>query len=162
MEQLTLSTPARDKLSRALDIPRDRCFVVLTEQEGLADFVRRMRREKKLSLADVHEQSGREIARSHVNRIENGETENLGLDKLRALARGLGVGEEEIFAVASGITRGESDAFDSEIRVAFQGFEELTDEDKRELLATVRMLGSEIQRRRPKPQPAKKPGGKKR
>ncbi len=68
----------------------------------LADYVSRIRQEKRLSLNDVVRQSGNQIANSHVSRIENGLTTNVTTDKLRALAKGLGVSEDEIFAVARG------------------------------------------------------------
>lgn len=66
--------------------------------------------------------------------------------------------EEEIFAVARGKSLSEPEAFDSEIFVLFKGFDELSDKDKAELLATVRMLSAEIQRRRPRDK--KGPSGK--
>lgn len=72
------------------------------ERETLADLVRRTRGEKRLSLREVSLRSGGEIANSHISRIENGESTNLTTEKLRALAKGLGLPEEEIFAVARG------------------------------------------------------------
>jgi transcriptional regulator with XRE-family HTH domain len=74
-------------------------------QETLADFVRRTRKEKRLSLNDVVRQSGNGIANSHVSRIENGEATNVSVQKLRALAKGLDVAEEEVFAIARGKKR---------------------------------------------------------
>ena len=73
--------------------------------ETLAEFVRRVRSEKNLSLSDVERQSARhgpKIAKSYVSRIENGHNDNPGPEKLKALARGLDVPEEEIMAVAFG------------------------------------------------------------
>jgi transcriptional regulator with XRE-family HTH domain len=72
------------------------------QEESLADYVRRIRHEKDLSLADVSNRSGGGIGRTHINRIENGEAHGVSVEKLRALAKGLGVSEEEIFAVARG------------------------------------------------------------
>jgi transcriptional regulator with XRE-family HTH domain len=86
------------------DIPCDKQFVVNREQsaETLADYVRRVRNERRLSLAEVSARSGGRIGRTHINRIENGEVIGVSVEKLRALARGLGVSEDEIFAVARG------------------------------------------------------------
>jgi transcriptional regulator with XRE-family HTH domain len=73
--------------------------------ETLAAFVRRIRSEKNLSLTDVERQSGRhgpKIAGSYVSKIENGDNRNPSPEKLKALARGLDVPEEEITAVAFG------------------------------------------------------------
>ncbi len=58
--------------------------------------------------------------------------------------------EDEIFAVARGKSLNGAEVFDSEIAVLFNGFDELSDEDKLELLATVKMLANEVQRRRPR------------
>lgn len=130
--------------------------------EGLADYVRRVRNDKGLSLLDVERrarQFGHEIAGSYVNRIENEIADAGGVTpkKLQALAIGLDVSEDEIFAVARGKSLSGAEAFDSEIAVLFNGFDELTDEDKLELLATVKMLANEVQRRRPRPtKPPKK------
>jgi len=102
-------------------------------------------------MAKVAERSGGLIAQSYFFKIENGLVKNVSIEKLRAIARGLGVSEEEVLGAARGKPLDEAQAFDSEVRVLFKGFEELPDSDKRELLASVRMLGSEVQRRRLKP-----------
>lgn len=73
--------------------------------ETLAEYVGRVRAEKNLSLTDVERQSGRhgpKIAASYISKIENGVNRNPGPEKLKALARGLDVPEEEITAVAFG------------------------------------------------------------
>ena len=75
-------------------------------QETLGNFVRRIRREKRLSCADVSKQSarsGKRIAGSYVNRIENDPTLRPTADRLRALANGLGVPVPELMARAFGI-----------------------------------------------------------
>jgi transcriptional regulator with XRE-family HTH domain len=82
--------------------PCDKRLAVSMERETLADLVRRVRNEKRLSLREVSLRSGGEIANSHISRIENGESTNLTTEKLQALAKGLGIPEEEIFAVARG------------------------------------------------------------
>jgi transcriptional regulator with XRE-family HTH domain len=46
--------------------------------------------------------SGYEIAGRYVSRIENGIARDSSKDKLIGLAKGLGVPEEEVFAVARG------------------------------------------------------------
>ena len=133
--------------------------VVPSERESLAEFVRRVRAERKLSLNDVRVQSGLQIATSYLNRIENGEVTNVSLEKLKALARGLGVAEDEVVAIARGKSPNVPEVFDSEIYIMFKGFEKLSDEDKAELLGTIRMLAAEVQRRLPKAT-SKQSGGK--
>ena len=72
------------------------------ETETLPDYVRRVRNEKDLSTADVEKRSGFGITDGYVSRIENGYIKNVSPEKLKALARGLGVPEDEVFAVARG------------------------------------------------------------
>lgn len=141
-----MPTPKKDNYSRESAVPCGRYFVVNTGRESLADYVRRLRGEKRLSLADVAQLSGGQITRSHISRIENGELTNVGLDKLRALAKGLGVDEEEIFAVARGVRSVTEDdlADDEEIAALFYKYKNLTDEEKRELRRLIRALDREI------------------
>ena len=70
--------------------------------ESLADFVRRVRNEHGWSYQDVERRSGHRIGRTYINRIETGESTNPSPKKLQALALGLGVLEEELFARARG------------------------------------------------------------
>ena len=72
-----------------------------TSPECLGDFVRRIRTEKRLSLADVSKRSasyGRPIAASYINRIERNPKISPTPDRLKALAHGLGLPVEEMFA----------------------------------------------------------------
>ena len=75
-------------------------------QETLSAYVRRIRTEKRLSCADVSKQSarsGKRIAGSYVNRIENDPTLNPTAVALNSLANGLGVPVPELMARAFGI-----------------------------------------------------------
>ena len=69
---------------------------------SLADYVRRIRNEKNLSLAQVSSRSHARIGKTHINRIENGTVNRVSLLKLRALALGLDVPEDDLIAVAQG------------------------------------------------------------
>jgi len=69
---------------------------------SLADYVRRIRNEKNLSLAQVSSRSHGRIGKTHINRIENGTVNRVSLIKLRALAVGLDVPEDDLIAVAQG------------------------------------------------------------
>jgi transcriptional regulator with XRE-family HTH domain len=91
-----------------------------------------------LSLNDVVRLSGHQIANSHVSRIENGLTTNVTTDKLRALAKGLSVPEEEIFAVA----RGKSVSGDLQLEESklLEYFRVLTPENREVLLAYAEMM----------------------
>ena len=70
--------------------------------ESLADYVRRVRNGKGLSQPEVERRSAGGITDGYISQIENGYIKNVSLDKLRALAKGLGVPEQEIFDVALG------------------------------------------------------------
>ena len=71
-------------------------------RESLGDFVRRIRTEKNMSCADVSKRSARKgsrrISDSYINRLENDPKLRPTADRLKALADGLGVPAEEVFA----------------------------------------------------------------
>ena len=84
--------------------------------ESFGDFVRRTRREKNLSCADVEKRSARfgpRIAASYINRIENEPTRRPTVDRLKALAYGLDIPVEELLARAAGLVPSDSDSNDA-------------------------------------------------
>lgn len=75
----------------------------LTLVETLGDFVRRIRRDKNLTLRQVSDRSarfGKRISAGYANRIENDPTLHITADRLKALAHGLDVPAEDLFACA--------------------------------------------------------------
>jgi len=74
--------------------------MVKKRTNNLAMYVARILREKRLSRHDVQVMSGWKITDAYVSSIVRGRARNLSVDKLQALARGLGVDEDEIFKVA--------------------------------------------------------------
>jgi transcriptional regulator with XRE-family HTH domain len=71
--------------------------------ERLSDFVRRIRKERHLSLSDISKRSarsGKPISASYINRIENDPTRRVSADRLNALANGLGVPVDELLVYA--------------------------------------------------------------
>jgi transcriptional regulator with XRE-family HTH domain len=107
--------------------------------ETLGDFVRRVRWEKNLSLESVSQRSARfgpRIAASYINRIENDPTRRATADRLKALAHGLGVPVEELFARAVGLaTPGDNS---DELRLLTR-FRRLSPERKADVLKIVDM-----------------------
>lgn len=87
-------------------------FVNSRSIENLSDYVRRIRQEKGLSTLDVERNSGNQITDGYVSQIENDYVKNVSLQKLKALAKGLGVPEDELLTVA----RGKSPSEDPEYR----------------------------------------------
>ena len=73
------------------------------DRETLAQYVARIIREKGLKHHEVRLLSGGGITDGYVRGIMTEKAKNPSVDKLKALARGLGVSEDEIFRVARGL-----------------------------------------------------------
>lgn len=73
-----------------------------TGQETLGRFIDRVMKEKGLSRKRVEVMSGGAIKASYVGSIVRGEAKNPSVDKMKALARGIGVDEEVLFRIARG------------------------------------------------------------
>src|SRR5437868_6503374 len=69
-------------------------------KEKLADYVKRIMRQKQLKLRDVEHRAGGKITNGYVSGIINGRIKNISLDKLKALAKGLEVDVYELFSAA--------------------------------------------------------------
>ena len=118
----------------------------------LGDFVRRIRNEKDLSCNDVSKQSvgfGKRISAGYVNRIENNRIKNPSADRLMALARGLDVPAEELFARAFGLV---APGTSSEEQQLLTRFRTLSQDRRTIILNMVEMFYSEqSSRRAPRP-----------
>jgi len=71
-----------------------------TSKQGLSRYVERVMKEKHLSRRDVKLRSEGKITDSYVSAIISGTAQNLSIDKLKALARGLRVREMELIRAA--------------------------------------------------------------
>lgn len=69
----------------------------------LAEFIKTERKKRKLSAVDIERNSGGAISDSYISRIENGEVTNVSVEKLDALAKGLGVSDEDVYRAARGL-----------------------------------------------------------
>ena len=108
--------------------------------ERLCDFVRRIRKVKRLTLADVSDRSarlGKRISAGYLSRIENDLSGTVTCDRLAALARGLGVPVEDLLACAMGITRPEPSP---EARYFVARFSELSLERQADVLKIIDAL----------------------
>lgn len=112
--------------------------VVTKNPESLSDYVRRVRSEKRLSTLDVERNSGNRITDGYVSQIENGYVKNVSPEKLQALARGLAVSEEEIFAVARG-AKTVGDMPLDEVRM-LQLYRDLPPDRKEDVLAHLELV----------------------
>lgn len=79
------------------------------DRNDLSRYVRRKLQQKKLTLREVERQAGGEITNSYISKILNGSVTNLTVDKIAALARGLGADGREIFDVVYGESEGLKD-----------------------------------------------------
>ena len=68
----------------------------------MSRYVRRVMQEKQLKVRDVELRSGGQISNGYVSGIMSGSVTNLSVDKIKALARGLGVELREVFDVICG------------------------------------------------------------
>lgn len=71
-------------------------------KHGLGEYVKRVMKLKGLTQKDVQRMSGDRITDGYVASITTGRASNLSVDKLIALADGLGVDSDELFHVACG------------------------------------------------------------
>ena len=119
----------------------------MIERDDLCNYVRRILKEKELTFSDVERRSEKKISDSYVHSISSGNIKNLSLDKLRALARGLGVTETQLFFAASGLSltdRKELD--DTELAYLLYKYQELSIKDRAQLNALLAILDREIDR----------------
>ena len=107
---------------------------------SLPDYVRRLRHERNLSLAVVSARSRGKIGKTHINRIENGLVSSISLTKLRALALGLGIPDDEIIAVAQGkFPQTEAKADEARLLIYFR---HLSPERQSDVLEMLRALAN--------------------
>jgi transcriptional regulator with XRE-family HTH domain len=101
-------------------------------------FVRRIRKEKRLSLADVSKQSalfGTRISTSYINRIEKDPKRKPTVATLKALAHGLGIPVAELLEHSvRNMSRDESDELSLRTR-----FRELSQQRKSDVWALIEL-----------------------
>jgi transcriptional regulator with XRE-family HTH domain len=78
-------------------------------KEKLADYVRRVMRQKQLKLREVEKRSGGDITNGYISGIITGRISNVSVSKLQALAKGLEVDVHELFSAAVGGSSQEAD-----------------------------------------------------
>jgi transcriptional regulator with XRE-family HTH domain len=75
-----------------------------TKKNGLDEYVKRVMKLKGLTQKDVQKLAGGKITDGYVASITTGRARNLSVDKIAALAEGLGVDRDELFHIACGTT----------------------------------------------------------
>jgi transcriptional regulator with XRE-family HTH domain len=120
----------------------------MSRQESLDRYVRRVLKEKGLSYADVEARSQGAISDSYIGNIVANSVGSVTVAKLKALARGLDVSEDEIFAVARGNSPADLRDFQkSRFATLFEKHKRLSGEDQREILILLEAVEHEIERR---------------
>lgn len=116
-----------------------------TRMEQLATFVKKVRKEKGLSTTDVEVRSGKSITDGYISQIENLYIKNVSPEKLSALAKGLGVSEEEVFAIARGKNPNKNTVIDERFERLSLGFRRLKGERRRDAEAYLKALERAIE-----------------
>jgi transcriptional regulator with XRE-family HTH domain len=70
--------------------------------ETLRAYIKEVMRQKDLKGIEIEARSGGKITNSYISDIINGKTKSISVDKVNALAEGLGVDSFEVFTAASG------------------------------------------------------------
>jgi transcriptional regulator with XRE-family HTH domain len=117
-----------------------------SSNHSLCHYVRRLLAEKSLSLADVELRASGKISDSRIAGLAAGDCDNLRCETLRALARGLGIAEERLFAVAIGMENAEVQEYD--FLVLYRKYNDLCSADKQETDGLLALLHREIERLR--------------
>src|SRR5215813_4124057 len=119
----------------------------MIKRDGLCNYVRRILKEKEMTFSDVERRSEKSISDSYVHAISSGNIRNLSLDKLSALARGLGVTETQLFFAAFGVSLMDLEEFkESGLVYLLHKYRELSVEDRTQLRALLAILDREIDR----------------
>lgn len=69
---------------------------------SLQDYLKQKMREKGLTAKEIEKRSDGGITDSYISKLLRGRTKKPSIPKLKALAKGLGVDENEVFAAAGG------------------------------------------------------------
>lgn len=113
-------------------------------------YVLKVTAEGKLSYQNVVERAAKKdfkITHSYISKIVSGAASNISVEKLRALAAGLGRPEEEVFAVARGVKLTEEKINEAVMNSLAFNYGKLTKRDKDALAPFLRALQREIDER---------------
>ena len=101
LPEMLLQSPPRSSMTKA-------------RVQALSEYVARVMDEKDLTPAEVSRMSGGEITGAYVRGLANGSSSNPSVSKLKALARGLDVDEDNLFKIARGLSSADKDKGDDE------------------------------------------------
>lgn len=84
------------------DARSNKLLVVNTVQERIGSYVAQIIKDKKLNYREIARRANNQISHSAVGDIINGRVKDIRVETLQALAKGLGVPEDDLLAVAFG------------------------------------------------------------
>ena len=116
------------------------------KNETLAQYIARLIGEKKLSGYEIERRAKKQISQSYFNRIKKGKIANPSPNKLKALAVGLGISEEELFAVVRGKSPDSLKVANEQLEDLISKFERLTLSKKLYAQALIDLLNREFER----------------
>jgi transcriptional regulator with XRE-family HTH domain len=70
--------------------------------ENLSQFLKRIMKQKGLTLRDVEQKCGKRITNSYISRLINGKVNNLTVETIGAVAQGFDVDPYDVFSAAYG------------------------------------------------------------
>jgi transcriptional regulator with XRE-family HTH domain len=82
--------------------------------QALSEYVALVMEEKGLAPADVSRMAGGEITGAYVRGLASGSSSNPSVSKLKALARGLDVDEDNLFRIARGLSPADKEGSDDD------------------------------------------------
>lgn len=117
------------------------------QAEDLAEYLRRkLSEDESLTLRKIEERSGGRITHSYLSKILNRVVKVPSIPKLKAIAKGLGVTEDEVFAVARGKSLQEEEAVDAEMALFASRVKKLTPQQKRDFKIAWQMANDLLDR----------------
>lgn len=98
--------------------------------ESLSDYINKVKADKNLTFRRIEENSGGKITAGYVNDLVRGKTKNPSSEKITALARGLKVPEDEVFAIVRGKGARQENGIDRRLEIINLRLSELPPEKK--------------------------------
>lgn len=117
-------------------------MLLVMENNPLGKFIAEVMDRFSLTSYDVEARSGGEIKQSWLIKVKNGLIKSPSAPKMKPLAKGLGVTEEELFAVVRGVSPDTNKIDNEEFQKMSLKFDRLPVEKKEKAREVIEMLDS--------------------